>query len=165
MLFFMMTACTNGSKTSGKPQKSPDVVVTEFFKLLADGGRLANQEAQKMIANKYGEIAPDVFRKWTRGYSPESKISVVETLQSKEKTKDGDLLALVKLKIETPSIFGDPFVSSSSINLILDEETNSWKIDFLAQTIDESEFRKVNMTAGLELEKDNLEGDKKEVKE
>jgi len=112
-----------------------------FFKLLQDPGRLSNQEALKMVSTKYIDMSPDSFRKWTENFSSsESKIKIVGTILPKERTKSGDWVATVNLEIQTPSLFGDYFTSTSKLNLILDEKEKEWKIDFIADTIDESQF-------------------------
>ncbi len=112
-----------------------------FFKLLQDQGRLSNQEALKMVSTKYVELSPGNFRKWTENFSSsESKIKIVSTTLPKERTKSGDWVATVNLEIKTPSLFGDYFTSTSKLNLILDEKEKEWKIDFVADTVDESQY-------------------------
>jgi hypothetical protein len=137
---FSLTGCIKGSAPNF-PEKSPAEVATMFFKLLQDPGRLSNQEALKMVSTKYIDMSPDSFRKWTENFSSsESKIKIVGTILPKERTKSGDWVATVNLEIQTPSLFGDYFTSTSKLNLILDEKEKEWKIDFIADTIDESQF-------------------------
>jgi hypothetical protein len=140
LVIITLTGCTKG-KAPNFPEKSPAEVATIFFKLLQDQGRLSNQEALKMVSTKYMEINPDSFRKWTENFgSAESKIKIVGTTLPKERTKSGDWVATVNLEIKTPSFFGDSFTSTSKLNLILDEKEKEWKVDFVADTVDESHF-------------------------
>lgn len=146
-------ACKN---TSVKfPVVTPEEVAAKFFRLLADGGRLSNQEAHKMVSTKYGDVSPDNFRRMTENFqSTTSKIKVVQATLPKDVNKHGDWVAMVKLEVKTPSRFGDDFITSSQINLILDEESHEWQIDYNAETIDESSFMKAPQEAnGTELAK------------
>ncbi len=137
---FTLTGCTKGNAPNF-PEKSPAEVATVFFKLLQDPGRLSNQEALRMVSTKYIELSPASFRKWTENFgSSESKIKIVGTTLPKARTKSGDWVATVDLEIKTPSMFGDYFTSTSKLNLILDEKEKEWKVDFVADTIDETQF-------------------------
>ncbi|MBI3581764.1 MAG: hypothetical protein HY098_06780 [Nitrospinae bacterium] len=135
-----LTGCTKG-KAPTFPEKSPAEVATTFFKLLQDQGRLSNQEALKMVSTKYIELNPDSFRKWTENFGTSaSKIKVVGTTLPMARTKSGDWVATVNLEIKTPSLFGDFFTSTSKLNLILDEKEKEWKVDFVADTVDETQY-------------------------
>ncbi len=135
------------------PEAKPEEVASRFFKLLADGGRLSNQEAFKMVSTKYGVMDIDSFRKWTENYgTAQSKIKVLQAVLPAKPNKSGDWIAVVKLEVNTPSIFDANFKTSSQVNLILDQKANEWQIDFNADTIDESTFVKESQTAdGTEL--------------
>lgn len=157
MCLFLAAAVSPACKnTSVKfPVVTPEEVATKFFRLLADGGRLTNQEAHKMVSTKYGEMSPDNFRKLTENFqSTRSKIKVVQATLPKEPNKHGDWVAVVKLEASTPSRFEGDFVTSSQVNLILDETTHEWQIDYNAETIDESAFMKAPQDAnGTDLAK------------
>lgn len=133
-------ACSKGS-SSPKPATPPDQVVTKFFQLLSEGGKLTNLEALKMVSTKYSEVSPDNFRKWTESYTKEISFKAKETIIPKEPNSKGDMVATVKLEVLSPSTFGGTYSTTSQINLILDEKTNEWKIDFMADTIEEDQFR------------------------
>lgn len=153
-LFVVIAVSSACTKAQAKfPEAKPEEVATKFFKLLADGGRLSNQEAYKMVSSKYGEISPDAFRKWTENYgSVQSKIKVTQSVLPKQPNKNGDWIAVVKLEVKTPSKFNDNFTTSSQMNLILDKASNEWQIDYNADTIDESAFMKAPQDAnGTEL--------------
>lgn len=160
--FILAAAVSPGcTKATAKfPDTTPAEVATRYFKLLADGGRLSNQEAYKMVSTKYGEISADSFRKWTENYgSTPSKVRVVSTALPKEPNKNGDWVAAVKLEVSAPSKFDDNFKTTSQINLILDKASNEWQIDFNAETIDESAFMKAPQNAdGSALATQNADG-------
>ncbi len=149
-LSLAFAACSKKKEKTGLPSTPPGQVVLRFFDLLAEGGKLTTKEAMKMISDKYTHLDLNIFRKWTQNYSGESKIKVLETIIPKEKNKSGDIVAMVKLEVLTPSMFGGDFKSTSRMNLILDEEANEWKIDFLADTIDEASFLKAPKEARAE---------------
>jgi len=108
------------------------------------------KEAHQMLTDRFGPVDPNSFRKWVQEFEKGTKIKILETQTPKEKTKGGFFLAIVKMEVATPSIFGEPFISTSQMNLVLDEKTNEWKIDFLAQTIDyENEFKKAPVEAKM----------------
>jgi len=132
-------ACT-GKKGNAMPETPPDQVVLHFYNLLKDGGKIANREALNMVSTKYRGMDPNEFRKWTETYNKESKITVIETNVPVSPNLKGEFVAEVLMEVQTPSSFGDFFTSTSKVNLILDPETNEWKIDFMADTIDETDY-------------------------
>lgn len=98
-------------------------------------------EALKMVSTKYSEVSPDNFRKWTENYTNDTVFKVKETAISKEPNSKGDTVASVMIEVQNPSKFGGTFATTSQINLILDEKRNEWKIDFMADTINEEQYR------------------------
>jgi len=144
-------ACSKGA-SSKKPATPPDQVVTKFFELLSEGGKLTNLEALKMVSGKYTDVNPDNFRRWTDNYTKETSFKTKEVIIQKEPNSKGDMVAMVKMEVQSPSTFGGTFTTTSQMNLILDEKTNEWKIDFLAETIDEDQFRKMPAEARLPAE-------------
>ena len=93
-----------------------------------------------MVSTKYRGLDPNDFRKWTDTYNRDSKISIMETVVPVAPDSKGDMVAKVIMEVQTPSTFGDYFSTTSNVNLILDKDSNEWKIDFMADTIDESEY-------------------------
>jgi hypothetical protein len=140
VLAFALTYGCTKEQTGKFPQTPPDKVVERFYDLLAEGGKLANREALMMVSTKYRSLGTDNFRKWTQSFNKETKFKVVETVLPAKPNGSGDWVAAVKLEVKTPSKFGDYFTTTSRVNLILDKEENKWKIDFMADSIDESEF-------------------------
>ncbi|VAX25464.1 hypothetical protein MNBD_NITROSPINAE02-1164 [hydrothermal vent metagenome] len=102
-----------------------------------------------MVSNKYGALNTDTFRRWTQDFNAESKIKIVNVKLPDKPNKNGDYVAVVKMEIHTPSMFGGSFTTHSQINMLLDDKDNKWKIDFLAHTIDEEDFLKAPAEARL----------------
>ena len=145
--------CTENKKTDEFPQTPPEEVVMRFYELIAEGGKITSQEALILVSDRYRTFDINDFRRWTQDFDKESKIEIAETILPTAPNESGDMVAVVKINVKTPSIFGGYFTTTSRMNLILDEETNSWKIDFMADTIDESEF----LEAPTEVKAENME--------
>jgi len=136
-----LSGCTK-DKQRKFPETTPDKVVMQFFELLSTGGKLSTREALQMVSTKYGALNNDTFRRGTQDFNAESKIKIVKVKLPDKPNKNGDYVAVVEMEIDTPSMFGGSFTTHSQLNMILDEKDNKWKIDFLAHTIDEDDFRK-----------------------
>jgi len=150
ILAFTMTSACSKKEGVEFPKTSPEEVVTRFFSLLAEGGKITTKEAQGMVSTKYGELDPNDFRRWTRDFSAESKIKVTGVLLPKKPNAKGDWIARVNLEVQTPSTFGGYFTTTSKIHCILDETSKSWKIDFMADTINEDSYRSAPTEAKAE---------------
>ncbi len=134
------------------PEMTPEQVVLRFYSLVKDGGKLSVKEAFTMVSEKYSQIDPNTFRKWTQDFDPKSEVKIVDTIIADKPNENGDIVATVKLDVLTVSSFGGKFASSSKMNLILNEEENKWELDFIAQTIDEKDFRSAPKDARVEVE-------------
>jgi len=145
--------CAKESKRP-MPETPPDKVVLNFFDLIAKGGRLTTKEAYGMISMRGSGVSPDMFRRWTEEYNRDTKINIIETIVSDKPNADGEYIATVKMQVLTPSMFGDNFTSSSRMNLILDTASNTWKVDFMAETINEKEFQKAPAEARAKPDKE-----------
>ncbi len=121
------------------PTETPEKVVDKFFKLLAEGGPSSLAEARKMVSDKYYNLSEDNFKKWVESYPATAEI---KNLQSNIiKGKKNEMIAQVTLEYSVPSDFGGAFTSKSKMNLILDNKSNTWKIDFLAETLPEDQYK------------------------
>ncbi len=133
-----------------EPKMPPGQVVTKFFDLLAENGKLTNREAFTMLSGARQEISQDSFRRWTESFSGDTKVRVVKTILPEKPNDRGEMIAVVMLEAETPSTFGGTFTTTSKMHLILDEETNEWKIDYIGDSIDESDFKNAPADAKAE---------------
>jgi hypothetical protein len=139
LAFGLFQGCTK-TKTAKFPDTPPAEVVERFYGLISEGGKLSNREALMMVSTKYRVMDQNNFRRWTESFGKDVKYKVLETTLPSAPDKDGDWIASVKLEVQTPSSFGDYFSTTSKVNLVLDKEENMWKIDFVGDSIDESEF-------------------------
>ena len=121
------------------PEETPEKVVERFFKLLGEGGASSLAEARRMVSDKYYLPSEENFKKWVGQYPASTKI---KNLQSKiVKDKRDEKIAQVTLEYTVPSYFGGTYTAKSSVNLILDNKSNSWKIDFTAETLPEETYK------------------------
>ena len=122
------------------PEETPEKVVERFFKLLGEGGPSSLTEARKMVSDRYYLPTEDNFKRWVDQYPSSTEI---KNLQSKiVKDKRDEKIVQVTLEYSVPSDFGGTYTAKSSVNLILDNKSNSWKIDFTAETLPEESYKK-----------------------
>ena len=122
------------------PEETPEKVVERFFKLLGEGGPSSLAEARKMVSDKYYLPTEENFKRWVDQYPSSTEI---KNLQSKiVKDKKNEKIVQVTLEYTVPSDFGGTYTAKSSVNLILDNKSNSWKIDFTAETLPEEAYKK-----------------------
>lgn len=122
------------------PEETPEKVVEKFFKLLGEGGPSSLAEARKMVSDRYYLPTEENFKRWVDQYPSSTEI---KNLQSKIiKDKRDEKIAQVTLEYSVPSDFGGNYTAKSSVNLILDNKSNSWKIDFTAETLPEETYKK-----------------------
>lgn len=154
LAFGLLPGCTK-TETGKLPDTPPAKVVERFYGLIAEGGKLSNREALMMVSTKYRVMDQNNFRRWTESFNKETKYKVLETNLPSAPDKNGHWIASVKLEVRTPSSFGDYFSTTSQVNLILDKEKNMWKVDFMADSIDESDF--LNAPADAKVEEAQVE--------
>ena len=142
LVLSLLTGCEKSESEFEFPDTPPDQVVLRFFDLLGKGGKLTSKEALQMVSARHSTLNPNSFRKWTQDFSEDSKVKITKTIMPKSRNKNGDFVASVLLETTIPSMFEDSFTSTSRMNLILDEDSNEWKIDFTADTINEESFLK-----------------------
>ncbi len=122
------------------PEETPEKVVERFFKLLGEGGPSSLAEARKMVSDRYYLPTEENFKRWVDQYPSSTEI---KNLQSKiVKDKKNEKIVQVTLEYTVPSDFGGTYTAKSSVNLILDNKSNSWKIDFTAETLPEETYKK-----------------------
>ena len=138
IIIVLLIACSSSQQKL--PEETPEKVVERFFKLLGDGGPSSLTEARKMVSDKYYHPTEDNFKKWVDQYQSSTEI---RNLQSKIiKDKRDEKIAQVTLEYSVPSDFGGSYTAKSTVNLILDSKTNSWKVDFTGETLPEEAYKK-----------------------
>src|SRR3989304_441106 len=122
------------------PEETPEKVVERFFKLLGEGGPSSLADARKKVTNRLYLPTEENFKRWVDQYPSSTEI---KNLQSKiVKDKKNEKIVQVTLEYSVPSDFGGTYTPKSSVNLILDNKSNSWKIDFTAETLPEESYKK-----------------------
>ena len=143
----VLHGCSSGKKPV-LPQETPQQVVEKFFSYLKSGGKRTLEEAQRLTNTEDSVVNSETFRRWTEMYDPNTEITVVESKVLEKPTEAGNTVAEVQLEFKVPSSFGGFMTSRSLMHLILDKKTNTWKIDFLAETINEESFMKEERDKG-----------------
>ncbi|MBI3397691.1 MAG: hypothetical protein HY026_00375 [Deltaproteobacteria bacterium] len=128
---FAIAVLSGCSKMSNQPAESPEDVVKKFYAYIKEGGPTTLGEAYKLCSSKYYKLPDDRFKDIASKYSKDMQVNIKDSKIMKDK-------AVVKIECKVPSAFGGDFVQESDVNLDLDEKTNSWKIDFTGETIDNS---------------------------
>ena len=126
------------SRTQKLPAETPEKVVERFYKLLSEGGVSSLAEARKMVSDRYFFPTEDQFKRWVEAYPATAEI---KNLKSSITKSGKDVIAQVTLEYTVPSQFGEGYTSKSIMNLILDNKTNSWKVDFTAETMPEESYK------------------------
>ncbi len=130
--------CSSAKQPS--PEETPEKVVERFFKLLSEGGPSSLAEARKMISDKYYMPSESSFKKWVENYPSSTEIKNLRSAIIKNKRDE--VVAQVTLDYTIPSQFGGTLTAKSTMNLILDNKSNTWKIDFTGETLPEESFDK-----------------------
>lgn len=119
------------SKKPSLPEEKPEEVVKKFYAYIKEGGTTTLGEAFRLT--KKSNLFEDEFKKIVSDYPKEMEVKVLGSKIDEEKN-----IATVAIEYKTPSSFGGFMVANTDINLVVDPETNSWKIDFTGDTRDEN---------------------------
>ncbi len=132
--FLVLTAagCDFGDKPL--PEQGPDTVVEKFYEYISEsrirGGTLLIREAFKLTNGEQSHYGQAKFLEVINRYPSGFKAAITKT----------DILerrAEVTIEYMMASSFGGTYKVSSVILLNVDEETNTWKIDFRGDTDDQ----------------------------
>lgn len=131
LLFFCILAISLGFIGCEKepPSELPEAVAKRFYGYISEGGPAALDEAYKMIAER-DRLGRHQFTKVIKRYPPDFYVSVVGS------TIEGDI-ATVKTEYRMSSLFGGDYKMRNILTLVLDDGTNSWKVDFTGETHEE----------------------------
>ena len=109
--------------------EAPEEVVRKFYSYINDGGPTSLGEAFKLVSKKHHNISEDNFNSIVLNYPEDLKVKVVNG-------KILDDKAIVPIEYTTASSFGGVYTVKTDVNLIVDEKSKSWKIDFAGDTYD-----------------------------
>ncbi len=141
VILFSLQSCSKVDKQN-LPEETPRQVVEKFYSYLKKGGKRTLVEAQRLTVLKESSSSARLFRNWTVHYHADTEVIVLESRILDKPAKDGSTIAEVQMSVKVPSTFGGFHETTSLMHLILDKETNSWKIDFFAETVDEENFKR-----------------------
>lgn len=109
--------------------ESPEEVVKKFYSYISDGGPTSLGEAFRLISTRPQAMSEDSFNSIVLNYPKDLKVKV----------NSGRLIdnkAIVPIEYTTASAFGGDYTVKTEINLVIDENSKSWKIDFAGDTYD-----------------------------
>lgn len=113
------------------PAETAESVVAKFYERISQarirGGTLLIRDAYKLVDSRRSRITEARFVEVVQKYPTGFEVAVVEATVV-ERHAD------VTVEYELSSMFGDSFTVRNVIPLNIDEETNTWKIDFTGET-------------------------------
>lgn len=130
------TGCGNSQSSKPLPTEDPKAVVTKFYDYIAEasirGGTLPLKEAFKLLDAK-SNMNEQRFTGITKKYPPGFKIEIVNTtILEKERQ------AVVTIAYRMASMFDTKgYLVKTDIPLLVDEVSQSWKIDFTGESDDQ----------------------------
>lgn len=113
------------------PEQTPEMVVEKFYEYISEskirGGSLLIREAFKLTSGGQSRYDQAKFLEVINNYPAGFKATIIKTdIQGRR--------AEVVIEYEMPSMFGDAYSVNAAVPLIVDEETNTWKVDFRGDT-------------------------------
>jgi len=116
------------------PEINAKSVVEKFYEYVSEakirGGKLLLHEAYKLTSGDQSRFDKAKFMETLAKYPSGFKVDIV-------KSEIRDRHAEVTIAYKMASMFGDAYSVSTVIPLNVDEETNTWKIDFKGDTDDQ----------------------------
>jgi hypothetical protein len=142
---FAITSLLVGCGITGSeplPVEKPETVVNRFYEHLSEagirGGNISIKEAYKLVSPLAG-LHQQRFAGIVKKYPPGFLAKVVKS------TVDVDeRIAMVTIEYRMASMFGNGYMVSTDIPLVVDEENKTWKIDFTGEfdSQDQASIRK-----------------------
>lgn len=124
-----LTGC--GEDQAPLPEEKAEAVVKKFYEYISEakirGGNLLIREAYKLTSSKDSKLSQPTFIEIIDKYPPGFK---VEIIGSAVKGRHADVI----IEYKVSSAFGGMVAVRTGIPLNVDEETNTWKIDFTGET-------------------------------
>lgn len=117
------------------PTETPEAVVTQFYEFISEagirGGTIPIKEAYKMVSSK-SQMHEQRFVGIIRKYPPGFKVDVVGSQILKEENQ-----AVVTVEYKMASAFGSGYIVNTDVHLVVDKDSNTWKIDFTGESDDQ----------------------------
>lgn len=130
-------AAINFGDQDGPPPEEPAVAVVEkFYEYVSEakirGGSLLINEAYKLTSGAQSRTDRALFLGIINRYPSGFKVDVVENRVQERH-------AVVTIEYQMPSSFGGVYAVRTDVHLNVDEETNTWKLDFRGDTDDQDQ--------------------------
>ncbi len=129
-----LAAINFGQLEQPPPDETAVSVVEKFYEYVSEakirGGNLLINEAYKLTNGKQSRTGRALFLGVVNRYPPGFKVEIIE---SRVRGRH----AIVTIEYQMPSSFGNKYSIRTPIHLNIDEESNSWKLDFRGDTDDQ----------------------------
>jgi len=128
----MMLGCEQTSGVAhAVPSEGPDVVLKRFYDYITEaklkGGASPAREAFKLIDSEHSQLVVEQFLEVIKQYPPGFQAEVGQA-------EIHGMQATVPISYKMASSFGGFYTVTEVIPLVLDERSNSWKVDFTGET-------------------------------
>ncbi len=116
------------------PEESAVTVVGKFYEYVSEakirGGNLLINEAHKLTSGKQSQTDRALFLGIVNRYPPGFRVEIVGS-------RVRDRHAIVMIQYQIPSSYGGFYTLRTPVHLNVDEESNTWKLDFRGDTDDQ----------------------------
>lgn len=136
--FFIFVAVGLGISSCGGPvekplpKEKPEAVAKRFYEYISEagirGGTLTLKEAYKMVSVR-DRMSERRFIGVVKKYPPGFKVDIIDTKIRKEERQ-----AVVSIEYKMASMFGAGYTMSDELNLVVDEGSDVWKVDFTGES-------------------------------
>ena len=129
----LLAGCGESRVDTGAVE-SPESVIKRFYAYIKEGGPTAIAEAYKLVDERC-KLSKERFEAIVRKYPPDLEVNVVGST-----IKDDH--ADVNIEYQMASMFGGTYTVKTAIPLRFDRKSNSWKVDFTGETVDDQKYAK-----------------------
>ena len=117
------------------PSVPPEAVAVQFYEHISEagirGGTIPIKEAYKMVSPGTG-MSQQRFIGVVKQYPAGFKVSVVKTSVLEKERR-----AVVTVEYRMASMFGEGYLVSTDLRLVVDEENLAWMVNFTGETDDQ----------------------------
>ncbi len=136
-----------GYQETPLPEETAVSVVERFYEYVSEakirGGNLGINEAYKLTSGDQSRTDQALFLGIVNRYPPGFKAEIIES-------RVQDKHAIVTIEYKMPSSFGGIYAVRTPVHLNLDQERNTWKLDFRGDT-DDQDRESIAKTNQLEI--------------
>lgn len=125
---------SDGNRTA-LPMEKPEAVVEQFYEFVSEagirGGTMPIKEAYKMLSSQ-SQMHQQRFVGIIKKYPPGFKVDVMGATINSDKGQ-----AVVGIAYKMASAFGAGYTVNTDTHLVVDKDSNTWKIDFTGESDDQ----------------------------